>query len=316
VPYTSVLSGALGTVQAIASENYAQEVNFEQVTQWNESTLKRQMARMAYYTSQEPFISTWAGVKSHLGVPGEVVVEIGPWSGEDANELVDLGYQVFGVDVRSDLAPSPRYNQVLGNASATGLAGATSDFLYANRVLHHIADWGPVFSEWRRVMKPGSRGCATLLDRSGWSCSDEAVIEILMRERAIADVVETHPSTAVKLGKSLSEAGFVVETTQYFETKVVGAGAAGYASNVDTVIERGLISPAEQKALHVFKSSLLRGEGWATLKLGLVMFRSVSSTPVLVEFELGAMGDRTFQVFAENSGGSERTVEVLSGVGA
>jgi SAM-dependent methyltransferase len=87
--------------------------------------------------------------------PGRVL-EVGSGAGWQAEQLTARGYQVTALDV-----PASNYSQVCiyppvhYDGYHVPLADRSFDLVFSSNVLEHVADVAALFSELRRVLKPG-----------------------------------------------------------------------------------------------------------------------------------------------------------------
>jgi ubiquinone/menaquinone biosynthesis C-methylase UbiE len=93
-------------------------------------------------------------------VTGQRVLDVGCGPGALTGWLVDHGATVTAIDVSPEMVRLAR-DRVAGRARIlqadlaeplTFAADRGADLIVASLVLHYVADWGPVFAEFRRVL--------------------------------------------------------------------------------------------------------------------------------------------------------------------
>src|SRR5262245_36532794 len=96
--------------------------------------------------------------------PGMLVADIGTGAGFLAEEALDAGARVIGIDisegmlaqVTARLAGRP-FTGRLGNTASLPLQSGEVDAVLGNMVLHHAEDPPAAIAEMARVLKPGGR---------------------------------------------------------------------------------------------------------------------------------------------------------------
>jgi ubiquinone/menaquinone biosynthesis C-methylase UbiE len=96
--------------------------------------------------------------------PGDLVADVGTGTGFLAEEALNAGARVVGIDVsegmlteaRSRFAGRP-FDARAGEADALPLGAGEADAVLANMVLHHAPDPPRAIQEMARVLKPGGR---------------------------------------------------------------------------------------------------------------------------------------------------------------
>jgi len=104
---------------------------------------------------------------------GMRVLDVGTGTGLTAVEAARLsgsGANIVGVDPSPGMlahAHMPQGMQVIeGRAEELPVPDASFDFVSMGYALRHVSDLRPVFSEFRRVLKPGGRACVLEITRS------------------------------------------------------------------------------------------------------------------------------------------------------
>ena len=118
--------------------------------------------------------ATWVELVRGLVDPRDaVVVDVGCGGGTYTRAWSDLGARrVVGVDssapvldaAREDHGALPGVEFRLGDAAATGLPAGEADVVFERALVHHIANFGPVVAEGRRLLRPG--GTYVVQDRT------------------------------------------------------------------------------------------------------------------------------------------------------
>lgn len=165
------------------------------------------------------------------GVKGTTGVDIGGGYGRLTSVLLDYAKKVILVEpsaklraiARKKLKTQKKIGIVFGTAEKTGLSKYSQDVVMVIRVLHHIPNLRPAFSELNRIMKPGGK----LVIEFANSLNLKARIRSLLLgqpilptaidlrsqsniRKATISFVNHHPHTVLKL---LRQSGFEVEKT-------------------------------------------------------------------------------------------------------
>lgn len=136
---------------------------------------------------------------------GKRVLEIGTGQGADAEQIVRMGGEWFGVDLTTE---SPRRvmtrfgvrdistgGATTGSAVSLPFADASFDIVFSHGVLHHIPEINRAQSEIRRVLKPDGELIAMLYAKN----SINYLVSIAMLRRAALAVAYVLP----KAGKGI-----------------------------------------------------------------------------------------------------------------
>src|SRR4051794_24447418 len=103
---------------------------------------------------------TWPALRSVLGPPGELVVEIGSGEGRVLQGLQSLGHTVVGIEQSRTLARAARETDpavpvVRADATCLPVRDAQAGMVVACMVLHDVDDLKATLREAARVLKPG-----------------------------------------------------------------------------------------------------------------------------------------------------------------
>jgi len=90
---------------------------------------------------------------------GYLSLEIAKRLDEGRVSCIDLSEEMLAVLARRAEAGGvdDRIREVSAAVDATGLEGATFDYVVSNNVLHELSDPGAAIAEWKRLLKPGGR---------------------------------------------------------------------------------------------------------------------------------------------------------------
>lgn len=179
--------------------------------------------------------------------PGQTVVDVGCGIGSDAIDLaqrVGPSGVVHALDI-SDvvLARARSRAQSAGqaidfgraDAASTGLADASTDTVWINRVLLFVENPSAVLDEVRRVLRPGGRLVA--FENDGHSLflgDDDEELAAALRERFARHF--RNPRVAGRLARLAHRAGFREIETRVETVQFHGFEVARYALNLDKML--------------------------------------------------------------------------------
>lgn len=245
-------------------------VTFANVDEASSADASALFARMSSYKSTEPFTSSFEFMAGVLPESGRVV-DVGPGNGEDAAVLSSLGFDVTGVDVRTDLVSPSSWTLLQGSAYDLPVSTGSVQVVWANRVIHHLLDLERFAAEAFRVLVPGGLVVVCWPDRSLFACSDSA-LDVPVRKFLLGPGCDTAaPRSKDQVLATLEAAGFAFTACASFTHRKHGSDALGYA--LPLVFEGALdaaaasMGPGQASRLREFVSSLEEGAGWVDLSL-------------------------------------------------
>lgn len=169
----------------------------------------------------------WPAIRRMLPDVSELdVLDAGCGIGDYTGALLERGASVVGVDTSENALATARerfgdratfHRQDLTEPLAFASAGRF-DLVFCNLVLDHIEDWGPVFSEFQRVLTPGGEVVFTTIHpmRRYRRHRDELTsyyeTEAYVSEWGTTDArIASYHRPVEAILESLTEAGFSVD---------------------------------------------------------------------------------------------------------
>lgn len=95
---------------------------------------------------------------TRLGHPlqgAATVLDFGCGAGELVGACLDLGYDAYGCDFRSEVATETDRIRAILDPYRLPFADNTFDFVCSNAVFEHVQDYGQALAELRRVLRAG-----------------------------------------------------------------------------------------------------------------------------------------------------------------
>jgi ubiquinone/menaquinone biosynthesis C-methylase UbiE len=156
--YTRSASGIpLFAQEVITDEAKVQQAHYERIA-------AAYLTNLGYPHTQEYMAYFDRAVLGSIDGPIDVVAELCCGGGEACWLLRDRIRQAVGVDISAAMLdharrrlPDPRFEFVQGDACSLPLADAAVDAVFMLGGVHHVNDRARLFSEIRRVLKPGGR---------------------------------------------------------------------------------------------------------------------------------------------------------------